>query len=140
MENYKLLLYGLIAGAAGLAAYAQTRRNPDEIMRDEKPTKDSLITTVAAQEALRIVKEKACRCGMKVYRLEQSSIVLASSAELFSWGYVLKIVVEKPNDWSSKVIFSLYSKAETGYGNRIVRNKKLKNFIKAVRDELRDEN
>jgi len=137
MEQYRLLIYASLGTLTALATLAQTRRKPEEIMRDEKPKSDSFITTRAEAEVTRITKDIARRLDLKVYKSEQNRIVLTSGASLFSWGYVLSVEVQSPNDWSSRVQLSLYSKAETGYGNRFARSRKLKKLIEELKKELK---
>jgi len=137
MEQYRPLIYVSIAIVASLAALRQTRRKPEEIMRNEKPKTDSFITTRTNAEVTRTAKDISRRLNMKVYKSEQNRLVLTSGASLFSWGYVLSVEVESPNEWSSRVKLSLFSKAETGYGNRFARTRKLNKLIEDLRKELK---
>ena len=78
MENYKPPIYGLLGGAAALIAYAQTQRNPEEIMREEKPAIDSFITARETHDILSLIHSKAHEAGFSVYKAENNNIILAS--------------------------------------------------------------
>jgi len=126
----------LTAGLAAVIAWAQASRSPDEIMRDEKPACDSFITVTTKEDVISLARSKASQLGFKIHQMNNNGIVLTNNAGFFSYGYVLKIEVEESNEWSNKVYLSLFSKAETGYGNRVVRKGRLGKLMKELREEL----
>ena len=133
--DYRYVVFACI-GLAWLIAVLQQNRTPEEIMRAEKPDADTFITRIPPTESLEMIEEVAKRYEFTTHRKDSCTITMTSKTSPFSWGYVLHAESESPTDWNYRITLSLYMKAETGYGNRILSNKKLSALIKDIRHAL----
>ena len=136
MDQFRYVIYGLFSAFGVMYALNATKRTPEQIMREEKAAIQTFVTRKTGLEALCLIKNLAISHGFAVDRSDEFCIVLTSGASMFSWGYIMCVKAEMPNDWSSKVTLELYSKAETGYGNSVMRKRRIQAFTEAVRNEL----
>lgn len=140
MENilqYKYIIIGLCSGLGALIAASQAQRKPEEIILNEKPKVQTIITIKPANKAVAISSQVAMEFGFTLYDSDSFHAVFTSNKNFFSWGYVLRIKSESSNSWSSKLILELYSKAESGFGQKIITNNKLNSFVESVRVQLK---
>jgi len=129
-------LVPLLVGISYAIAVANKGRTPEKIMKDERPTTQSFVTRKTPADAIAIIVKVAAQSGFQLYKAEPCRAIFTSKMRLFSWGYVLMVEAESPNDWSTRVNLSLYMKAETGYGNSFVSNRNLKQLVEATRSAL----
>jgi len=139
MENYRLAIF-VVLGLLGLAGYYfQSRRDPEQMMREENPSSESIITRNSFEQIAKALDSVAHVTGVKLHKAKRERRIYNSPPSIFSWCYVICVDIEEPNDWSRKAIIHIYNQAESGYGNRLRRKQRLSKILELIRENLRSE-
>lgn len=139
MEKYRLAIF-VVLGLLGLTGYYfQSQRDPEQVMREEKPSSETIITTKSFEQITNALDSVAHMNGMKLHKATRKSRIYNSPPNIFSWCYVIRVDIEEPNDWSRKATIHIYNQAESGYGNRLRRKRRLGKALEQIREKLKSE-